>query len=286
MTTMWDSVTGSACPLNAQIVAGYIDGSYGPGDKFGTGWSAAAWAEYPNAQHVTITTRGTPGARVADCEDGAMTVPQTVTWARNEIAAGRRPTIYADAWDWANVIDQALATVGLRRVANLDGWVAHKGAPAVVPNGFVAIQYAQSVPGGRGYNVDISVTNGVWPGMSPPPAPNPPEEDMIASTPSGNGYWVVLPNGSVYSYGDANYYGGCNPGASSPMPAGHIATGFAVHPSGKGYWISTDFAGVYSFGQAVYHGAPNATAIGVTDGGTSAETDTPKPKGKRFSRKN
>lgn len=259
---MIDSVTGNAIPLNTPIVAGYGDGPYGPGDPYGSGWSTAAWAQYPG-QHVVITVKGTPGMRVADCESGAMTVPQTVQWARNEITAGRRPTIYADQWDWANEIDQALAAVNLRRVRDLDGWVAHVG-PAIVPSGFVAVQYAQGVPGGRGHNVDLSITNGIWPGMAPPP-PAIQGEDMIASTPSGNGYWVCEPSGAVYTYGDANYYGGCNPGASSPMPAGHSATGFAPHPSGKGYWISTDFNGVYSFGACKYFGAPNATT-GATDG--------------------
>lgn len=258
MTLMIDSVTGDAIPVNTPIVAGYGDGPYGPADPFGTGWSAQAWAQYPG-QHVVITVKGTPGMRVADCESGAMTVAQTIKWAQGEIAAGRRPTIYADEYDWANVIDQALARVNLRRVRDLDGWVAHDGQPAVVPNGFVAIQYKQSTPGGRGHNVDLSVTDGIWPGMAPAPPLSTSEEDMIASTPSGNGYWVVEPNGAVYTYGDAQYYGGCNPGASSPMPAGHIATGFAPHPSGKGYWISTDFNGVYSFGICQYHGAPNAT---------------------------
>jgi hypothetical protein len=172
MTLMYDSVTGAAIPLDAQIVAGYVDGPYGPNDRYHTGWSADAWARYPHAQHVTITVEGTPGARVADCEAGAMTPAQAASWALGEVRAGRRPTIYASEWDWANEVDPSLARVGLKRVRDVDGWQAHIG-PAKVPPGFVACQYAQDVPGVGGHNIDLSVTDGVWPGNAPAPAPRP-----------------------------------------------------------------------------------------------------------------
>jgi hypothetical protein len=29
----------------------------------------------------------------------------------------------------------------------------------------------------------------------------------IASTPSGNGYWLVASDGGIFSYGDAHYFG-------------------------------------------------------------------------------
>jgi hypothetical protein len=83
---------------------------------------------------------------------------------------------------------------------------------------------------------------------------------MIASTPSGNGYWVLKPDGSVWSYGDAEYKGGCNPGASAPMPAGHVAVGIAAHPVTQGYWITTNFGEVYAFGSSDYKGSPNVPA--------------------------
>lgn len=173
MTICYDSVTGDAIPANAAIVAGYIDGPYGPNDPFGSGWSAKAWARYPNAQHVTITVKGAPGALAADCESGDLTPATAAAWAKREVEAGRRPTVYAAAWFWANEVDQALAAVGLERVRDLDGWVAHEGAPAKVPGGFVAIQYAQDVSVGTGHNVDISVTDGTWPAKPKPPVPLP-----------------------------------------------------------------------------------------------------------------
>ena len=78
---------------------------------------------------------------------------------------------------------------------------------------------------------------------------------MLASTPSGNGYWILHPDGSVWSFGDAQYYGGCNPGASAPMPAGETAITITSHPGGEGYWIFTSGHHVYAFGAAAYHGA-------------------------------
>lgn len=188
---LYDSVTGNACPLDAQAIAGYVDGPYGPGDIFGSGWSQSAWNRYPKAYHVTITVKGKPGARVADCEPGAIWPPAKVAqWAKSEIAAGRRPTIYGDLYDWSEIgdsIDKALAAVGLERGRDVDGWVASVG-PAVIPPGFVALQYAQDQPGVNGGRVDLSVTNGVWPGEVTPPKPTPtvcPEDIMalLASDP-------------------------------------------------------------------------------------------------------
>lgn len=174
MATMCDSVSGDACP-QASIIGGYVDGSYGPDDPYGSGWSAAAWARYPHSYHVTITVEGSPGARAADCEEGALWPPyKAANWARAEVNAGRRPTVYGSAWDWANGIDQALSKVGLERVRDVDGWVADvDGGDQSIPTGFVARQWAQNQPGLNGGRVDWSVTNGVWPGSGPAPTPVP-----------------------------------------------------------------------------------------------------------------
>ena len=98
------------------------------------------------------------------------------------------------------------------------------------------------------------------PKPTPPPQPPPPQEfNMITSTPSGNGYWVLHPDGSVWSYGDAKYFGGLNPGApvgGGALPAGQTAISIESHPGGEGYWILSSQHQVYAFGAAAYHGAP------------------------------
>lgn len=81
---------------------------------------------------------------------------------------------------------------------------------------------------------------------------------LIAGTPSGKGYYLVKPDGSVFAYGDAVYKGGINnagPGGTSAMPAGDSCTGLAVCQSG-GYWLTTAKGNVYAFGGAPYLGHP------------------------------
>ena len=265
---MYDSVSGSAIPTNAQIVAGYVDGSYGPGDKYGSGWSSGAWARYPRAQHVTITVQGTPGARVADCESGAMTPQASALWARREINAGRRPTIYASLWDWTNLVDQALAGYGLQRGRDVDGWEAQTGAPATIPNGFVAHQYAQNLIGVNGSRIDVSVTNGMWPSVAPPgPAPMPPLTGIekptsgrygmlnapivaIIRTNSGNGYTMVGADGGTFAYGDAVYLGSL---ANIKLSAPIIDATYT--PDGDGLVLVGTDGGVFCFGSAIYFGS-------------------------------
>ena len=81
---------------------------------------------------------------------------------------------------------------------------------------------------------------------------------MLTPTHTGNGYWIVRPDGSVWSYGDAQYCGGLNPGApvaGGAMPPGVTAISISGHPTGQGYWIYSSAHGVYAFGAAQYHGA-------------------------------
>lgn len=53
----------------------------------------------------------------------------------------------------------------------------------------------------------------------------------LAWTPSGNGYWILQADGAVFSFGDAQYHGGVNPGANlhdafgSRIPVGLTAKG-------------------------------------------------------------
>lgn len=94
----------------------------------------------------------------------------------------------------------------------------------------------------------------------PEPPPIIKENDMIASTPSGNGYWICHPNGAIDARGDAQYLGGANTSELNgqwtgppSLPAGHSVTGFTAHPSTEGYWIESDGL-VYAYGAAAWHG--------------------------------
>ena len=89
-------------------------------------------------------------------------------------------------------------------------------------------------------------------------APTYKESEMIATSHTGNGYFIAHPDGSVWSFGDAVYAGGCNPGApvgGGSLPAGVTIVGIASHPTANGYWLRSSAGAVYAFGAAQYHGA-------------------------------
>jgi len=74
----------------------------------------------------------------------------------------------------------------------------------------------------------------------------------VAAMPSGQGYWELTGSGAIYSYGDANYYGGAN---GQEYFAGESAVSMAVSANGTGYWILSDTGGIYSYGSAPFEGS-------------------------------
>ena len=72
----------------------------------------------------------------------------------------------------------------------------------------------------------------------------------MASTPSGNGYWLVDAQGYVSAYGNAANYGGMG-GHPLNAPISHIVS----TPDGKGYWLVAADGGVFSFGDAQFYGS-------------------------------
>ncbi len=109
------------------------------------------------------------------------------------------------------------------------------------------------------------------PVVTPPPAINSPAPqsalaggDRLASTPDGQGYWIVGTNGSVKAYGSAVDYGSMN-GHHLNRPI----VGVAATPDGKGYWLVASDGGVFSFGDAAFHGSTgnirlNQPIVGIT----------------------
>ena len=90
-----------------------------------------------------------------------------------------------------------------------------------------------------------------------PTIPTITEQNMIASSHTGGGYYIAHKDGSVWAFGDAQYAGGCNPGA--PVAGGSLAATESVititsHPTATGYWLYTDHGHVYAFGAAQFHG--------------------------------
>lgn len=85
----------------------------------------------------------------------------------------------------------------------------------------------------------------------------------IASSPTGNGFFVTASNGGVMGCGDAVPSGGL---AAQRLNAPVI--GIAATPDGKGYWLLSGDGGVFSFGDARFYGSMggvklNAPVIGI-----------------------
>jgi hypothetical protein len=80
----------------------------------------------------------------------------------------------------------------------------------------------------------------------------------MASTPSGNGYWMVASDGGIFSFGqDAAFYGSTgNLGLNRPI------VGMAAERDGAGYWMVAADGGVFPFGAA--------PALGVLGAGPTA----------------
>jgi hypothetical protein len=157
MGTMYDAVDVAAIPKDAEIVAGYIDGNWPTYNEVVT--------TFPDAQHVSITVKGAPGARVADCESGDLKPQTAAGWAKSEIAAGRRPCIYYSRAA-APAVTAALQAAGVP-LGEVDYWVADWTGTAHVVPGSVATQWAD--PPKSGGNFDISETVDPWPGTPAPP---------------------------------------------------------------------------------------------------------------------
>ena len=70
----------------------------------------------------------------------------------------------------------------------------------------------------------------------------------IVGTPSGNGYYIVVENGGVHTFGDAVFFGS----TGGNKPGGHDTTGLALSTDAtgavNGYWLVLDDGGVLSCG--------------------------------------
>lgn len=79
-------------------------------------------------------------------------------------------------------------------------------------------------------------------------------QKMIAATESGDGYWIVKPDGAVYAFGDAQFHGG--PNAPNVIPAGQQIVGIAGK-SNDGYWVVGSDGSVYAYGSVQFYGRPD-----------------------------
>lgn len=151
MRIMFDAINSKAVniPVNAVMVAGYVDGHYA--------WSDSDWARFPHAIKVRIAVfQATNDGIVGDCENGDMSPSGAVAWVRMRRLSGVEPTIYCSESSWNSV----RAAFAAQNVREPQWWVAaYPGEGVFVPAGAVAHQYAD-----MGL-YDVSAVNDYWPGV-------------------------------------------------------------------------------------------------------------------------
>ncbi|MGH9022680.1 MAG: sulfatase-like hydrolase/transferase, partial [Acidimicrobiia bacterium] len=80
--------------------------------------------------------------------------------------------------------------------------------------------------------------------------------DGTVGLPAADGYWLLAPNGEVYPFGDAAFFGSMGAIALSKPIVGMAST-----PSGQGYWLVASDGGIFSFGDARFFGSTGAIAL-------------------------
>lgn len=148
MRIMYDSVNPSQIPRNAQMVAGYGNGLYE--------WTAADWALFPSAVHISIDVNGSDpaGCGVLDVERYDASPQTAAIWIKERVATGHAATIYCSRSTMPAV---QKACSGLNYVI----WVAdYTGQPHAIP-GTVATQYENHAVTGANYDIS-SVYDNAW----------------------------------------------------------------------------------------------------------------------------
>jgi hypothetical protein len=193
---MYDSVTPSHIPVDAMMVAGYVDL-----------WSAADWASFPKAIKVRIARNVHESGDVLDVESGDATPAQAPAWVTRERARdGKDKTVYMSQSVWQAVRDAFKA----QNVREPQYWTAAYSTPPNenIPAGAVAHQYIN--PPGSGGHYDISSVADFWPGIDQKQQ----EDIMLRVVVTGVGEWLL--SGSMYVNVD--------PGSAASLAASGIPT--------------------------------------------------------------
>jgi hypothetical protein len=78
----------------------------------------------------------------------------------------------------------------------------------------------------------------------------------IASTGSGNGYWLVATDGGIFSFGDAQFHG-----STGSIHLNQPVVGMAATPDGNGYWLVARDGGIFTFGPTGYYGSAGGAGL-------------------------
>jgi SpoIID/LytB domain protein len=71
-----------------------------------------------------------------------------------------------------------------------------------------------------------------------------------------SGYWVVAPDGGVFAFGEAKFYG-----STGNIRLNQPVVGMGATTSGGGYWLVARDGGIFSYGDAAFHGSAGAIKL-------------------------
>ena len=167
--TMYDSVTPAAIPVDAEMVAGYVNGHYE--------WRPQDWDRFPKAVKVHITIMAVNEAGVLDIETGDASPQQAPGWVKARQQSGlKRPTLYVNRSNAETVIAEC-TKAGLKPGEHYWLWLATlDGTKTTTLPGVVAIQDKGAAM--LGFNADSSVV--FDPTWHPTPLTNRQRLDKIA----------------------------------------------------------------------------------------------------------
>ena len=80
----------------------------------------------------------------------------------------------------------------------------------------------------------------------------------VINNPSGglSGYWVAAPDGGIFSFGEAGFFG-----STGGMRLNRPIVGMAATPSGAGYWLVASDGGIFAFGDAGFFGSTGSLTL-------------------------
>jgi hypothetical protein len=90
----------------------------------------------------------------------------------------------------------------------------------------------------------------------------------MASTATGNGYWIVSSDGGIFNYGDAGFFG-----SAGAIALNKPIVGMAATHDGGGYWLVASDGGIFSYGDAKFFGSTGGTHLNQPIVGMAATPD-------------
>jgi hypothetical protein len=231
-------------------------------------WNGEAWCAA--FQTFSMIRAGVPFPDLG-IPGGFVYCPDAVQWAEahGDLITSVTNVLPGDlvffSWDMNGVADH----VGLVEFVDSGGAVHTIEGNTSLPNGNDGVARCVHTTDMLGFVRPGFLSAGAPPAHKPNPVPiaNPTMRgNMLCSSPTGKGGWSCGPDGGVFPFGGAEFYGS--------LPGLHVLPNrpiVAIIPNrtGKGYWLIGADGGVFSFGDAKFLGSlptrPDFHAGGDTD---------------------